>query len=123
MEFDYQAPWYHGSPLKLSILHKGSTITQKRDLARIFSHKPTIVCISDDGQAKNNGIAYGNLYFILDEIRPEDIIPHPYTTMSVGDEWLTTRELRLQFLCATEPMSSEQLKDEDYAIIKAKSSE
>jgi hypothetical protein len=46
MEVDPAQIWYHGSPLELTTLHEGSTITQKRELARIFSHKPTRVSVS-----------------------------------------------------------------------------
>jgi hypothetical protein len=38
MEWDYNKAWYHGSPLELKILRKGSTITQDRELAMAFSH-------------------------------------------------------------------------------------
>jgi hypothetical protein len=123
MKFDLKQSWYHGSPLELSILRTGSTITQKRELARIFSHKPTIVSIFDDGQIKHNGTASGYLYIITDEISSEDVIPHPQTTMSEGDEWLTTRELRLKLLSMTDLVSSELLTDDDYAMLKEKLSQ
>ena len=123
MKFDFKQSWYHGSPLELSILRTGSTITQKRELARIFSHKLTIVSIFDDGQIKHNGTASGYLYIITDEISSEDVIPHPQTTMSEGDEWLTTRELRLKLLSMTDLVSSELLTDDDYAMLKEKLSQ
>src|SRR5829696_8184901 len=89
MEFNPVSTWFHGSPLKLHILRMGSTITQKRDLARIFSHKPTIVSISNDGQVKHNGTARGYLYIVMGEIQVQDVAPHPQTTMAAEDEWLT----------------------------------
>ena len=112
-------PWYHGSPLDLAVLRAGSTITQRRDLARIFSHKPTIVSISDDGQIKHNGTIPGYLYTIAEVIEPGDVILHPRTTMGPGDEWLTTRELRLQRLCATASAPEDQLTDEELSAIQA----
>lgn len=120
MKFDPKQTWYHGSPLELSTLRSGSTITQKRELARIFSHKPTIVSLSDDGQIKHNGTVPGYLYFITDEINPEDVLPHPQSTMSDGDEWITTRELRLQLFCTTEVVPSEQLTENDYTMLQDK---
>jgi hypothetical protein len=117
MDFDPTQTWYHGSPLELATLHEGSTITQKRDLARIFSHKPTLVSVSDDGRVKHNGTTPGYLYTVADEIQLKDVVPHPHTTMSPGDEWLTTRELRLRLLCSTEPMPEEQLTDEERAAL------
>ena len=74
--------------------------------------------MSDDGQIKHNGTLPGYLYVITEKIHPEDVIPHPQTTMGPGDEWLTTRELHLQFLCTTEPLSGELLTDDDYAWLK-----
>lgn len=117
MEFDPNHSWYHGSPHKLISLREGSTITQKRELARIFSHKPAIVSVSDDGQIKHNGTQLGYLYAIEDKIQPEDVVPHPQTTMEVGDEWLTTRELRLKLLCTTEPVSGELLSGKDITAL------
>ncbi len=118
MDFDPDQPWYHGSPLKLTALREGSTITQKRDLARIFSHKPTIVSISDDGQIKHNGTMPGYLYTISEDVGPGDGIPHPRTTMSPGYEWLTTRELRVQLLCAAELAPEDQLTDDELSAIE-----
>ena len=111
-------PWYHGSPLELTTLRHGSTITQNRDLARIFSHKPTLVCVFDDGQIKHNGTANGYLYTVAEEIEPGDVTPHPYTTMAAGDEWLTTREMRLQLIVLIALVPEEQLTDGDIADLK-----
>lgn len=123
MDFDPAQTWYHGSPLKLTMLHEGNTITQKRELARIFSHKPTLVSVSDDGQIKHNGTAPGYLYAIEDEIQLKDVVPHPRTTMPPGDEWLTTRALGLRLLCTTEPVSEEQLTDEEWAALQRRLAE
>ena len=110
--------WYHGSPLKLTILRQGSTITQNPDLARAFSHKPTILCITDDGCIQHNGAAPGLLYQIDEEIRPGDVEPHPRTTMDPGLEWLTTRDLRLSLIGPVEPTDSELLTEEDIAALR-----
>ena len=105
--------WYHGSPVGLTVLREGSTITRKRDLARVFSHKPATVCVADDGRISHNGVLPGFLYAIAEVVQPEDVKPHPRTTMAPGDEWLTTRELRVRLLSATAVMSGEQLTDAD----------
>ena len=47
--------WFHGSPLALTVLRKGSTITQDRRLAEVFSHKPAFVSVDDDGTIKHDG--------------------------------------------------------------------
>jgi hypothetical protein len=86
-------PWFHGSPFELDSLRVGSTITQDRHLAEVFSHKPTLVSAEDDGSIRHNGIAPGYLYLVAESLQPSDVIPHPRTTMPPGWEWLTTREL------------------------------
>ena len=39
---DYDRVWYHGSPQQLAFIRAGSTVTQGRRLAEIFSHKPAV---------------------------------------------------------------------------------
>lgn len=108
---DYNQPWYHGSPFALTMLRVGSTITQRCDLARIFSHKPSIVSIADDGRVKHNGTQPGYLYLIDEAVAPEDVEAHPRTTMGPGDEWLTHRELRVRLLGVVEPRPAELLTE------------
>jgi hypothetical protein len=63
--WDFTKPWYHGSPKVLDVLRAGSIITQDRELARVFSHKPTLVSVDDAGemrQIKHNGTEAGFLY-------------------------------------------------------------
>jgi len=112
LDWDHSKPWYHGSPLKLKVLRKGSTITQDRDLARIFSHKPTIVSISDRGM-KHDGSTPGFLYQIAEEIREGDIYPHPRSSMEEGKEWLTARELRVELIDLTQVAEEEKLLDKE----------
>ncbi len=115
---DYTQPWYHGSPFELTTLRVGSTITQRRDLARIFSHKPMIVCIEDDGRIRHSGTQPGYLYVIDEAIAPEDVEAHPRTTMGPGDEWLTHRELRVRLLGVVEPQAEERLTSDELADLK-----
>jgi hypothetical protein len=88
-------PWFHGSPLELTSLRSGSTITQHRRLAEVFSHKPATVCAEDDGSIRHNGTAVGYLHLIAEPLQAVDVTPHPRTTMEPGWEWLTKRELPL----------------------------
>ena len=112
------AVWYHGTPYELTSIREGSTITRDRDLARVFSHKPTIVCTLDDGRIKHTGTQPGYLYVIDEVVQSEDVIPHPRTTMDAGSEWLTTRELRLRLLCPTIPVPGELLSDDELAELR-----
>jgi hypothetical protein len=118
MNFEHSLPWYHGSPSELTSIRAGSTITQKIELARIFSHKPTIVSVSDDGQIKHNGTTLGYLYVVAEEVRQNDVSPHPLSTMAPGDEWLTKRDMRVQFLNLVEILPEEQLSPADIAALQ-----
>lgn len=116
--------WYHGSPLKLTVLRAGSTITQWRDLARVFSHKPAVVSVSDgdpaegERQIRHNGARPGYLYVIDEPVGPDDVQPHPRTTMAPGDEWLTNRDLRLRCIAETAVQAEEFLSDEEIEALR-----
>ena len=110
--------WYHGSPLQLTVLRAGSTITRNRDLARVFSHKPPLVSIGDDGTLQHTGTTPGYLYRIDEPLGPGDVTPHPRTTMPAGLEWLTRRELRLALIGPTEVREKEFLTEEQVAELR-----
>jgi hypothetical protein len=118
MDFDPSRPWYHGSPSQLTSIRAGSTITQRRELARIFSHKPTIVSVADDGRIQHNGSLVGYLHVIAEEVGSDDVAPHPETTMGPGDEWLTKRDLRVRLLSLVEVLPEEQLSAADLAALQ-----
>lgn len=67
---------------------------------------------------KHNGILPGYLYVIAEEIQAGDVIPHPRTTMQLGDEWLTRCELPVKLLCTTSLVPGEMLSDEEIASIR-----
>ena len=115
---DYTQSWYHGSPFALTVLRVGSTITQRRELARIFSHKPPIVSIDDDGSIKHNGTQPGFLYIIDEDVQPSDVTPHPRTTMGPGDEWLTSRALRVRLIDTTQPRPEEFLTEVEITALR-----
>jgi hypothetical protein len=107
---DPAAPWFHGSPEALSELRPGSTITQDRDLARVFSHRPTLVGDgrAEGGALRHNGRRPGWLYTLAEPLRPGDLAAVPGSTLQ-GKEWHTTRPLRVALLEATAPLSAELL--------------
>lgn len=117
MEWDYTKPWYHGSPQRLTYLRSGSTVTQERDLARVFSHKPALVeCFTDDGgrcRMKHSSTQAGFLYRVAEAILPEDVYPHPRTSMEPGQEWLTNRELRVELISTTDVVPEELFTQEE----------
>jgi hypothetical protein len=109
--------WYHGSPLELLRLRKGSTITQNRTLAEIFSHKPTLVSVEDDGRIRHNGVLPGYLYAIDEQVNSEDVIQHPRTSMAPGEEWLTRRPLRLRLLSKIQLSEEERMSEDESAML------
>jgi hypothetical protein len=110
---DRTSMWYHGSPCELTVLRKGSTITQDRRLAEVFSHRPTWVSVLDDGSIKHDGTMPGFLYCVSEDIQPEDVVPHPRSTMERGKEWLTNGELRVSLIGPTQMATDERLTEED----------
>ncbi|PQP82709.1 hypothetical protein C0Q44_15000 [Paenibacillus sp. PCH8] len=112
-EWDYSKPWFHGSPMLLNELLVGSTITQDRELARIFSHKPSIVAFDENGTRLHNGKLCGYIYIIDEEITSEDVYPHPATTMNPGEEWLIKRGLKVRKIDETKTRAEEQLSEEE----------
>jgi hypothetical protein len=104
--------WFHGSPLELDSLAAGSTITRDRDVARVFSHRPTLVSRDDDLRIQHNGDAQGILYEV-EGVSDDDVYPHPRTTMDPGVEWLTNRDLPLRRLEATVLRAEELLTESD----------
>ena len=93
-------PWYHGSDTVFSDLRPDSTITQWRELAEAFSHKPTCLSYDDDGTISHNGTAKGYLYVIDEPIAVgPDVYQHPRTVMDENAEFLTARPLKVRLVC------------------------
>lgn len=127
--WDFSLPWFHGSPFTLALLRPGSTITQDQDLARVFSHKPQIVAIEDNAgefafgipRLRRNGIKPGLLDAIAEPVGPQDVYPHPHSSMSPGLEWLINRPLRLCLLSTVTIRMEEFLSEADIAALPQRS--
>ncbi len=117
-DWNYSLPWYHGSQQVLTTLCVGSSITQNRNVARIFSHRPVTVSREDDGTFKHNGTAYGYLYLIDEAIKPEDVYPHPHPINASRWEWLTTRAIRVRLLERPDLRAEEQITEEYLAELR-----
>jgi hypothetical protein len=115
---DTGQPWYHGSDRTLSELRQGSSITQKRPVARVFSHRPAIVSQLADGSIKHDGSTPGYLYIVDEPVHPLDVYPHPHPINESRWEWLTTRPLRVKPLERTEVQPDERLTDEELAELR-----
>jgi hypothetical protein len=101
-------PWFHGSPYELVELRPKSTVTQDRDLAKVFSHRPSLVSDSRDGGGRltHNGRREGWLYVVDEPVREADIAPVPGSTMP-GKEWHITRPLRVRLIERTTVLPDE----------------
>ncbi len=111
--------WYHGSPLQLTVLRQGSTITPHRHLAEVFSHKPTLVCWNDDGSLQHNGALAGFLYRVAGAVDEGDVLPHPRSAMPAGAEWLITRDLPLELLWPVPVIAQEVLTEQQVERLRA----
>ncbi|MBY9079723.1 hypothetical protein [Paenibacillus sp. CGMCC 1.18879] len=112
--------WYHGSSTRLTELRVGSTITKQYNLACIFSHKPSIVSIDDEGIIKHNGWENGLLYIVDETIDLEhDVEPHPRSAMVERMEWLTQRTLKIKLLEETgQPNIDDLLTTEEINVLR-----
>ena len=91
--------WYHGSDVLFSELRTNSTITQWKELAEAFSHRPSILEYNDNGVISHNGVEKGYLYIIDEPVDIQnDIYRHPRTAMDENAEFLTKRPLRVKII-------------------------
>ena len=122
-DFDYTLTWYHGSRQKLTTLRVGSSIAQNRNVAKGFSHNPSLLTQSEGGTVKHDGVTPGYLYTVADEIGPDDVYPHPHPVNVTRWEWLTNRELKLELIERTIVTNAERLTDQEITEIKRKQAE
>ncbi len=108
-----QVTWFHGSPLKLETLRKGSPITRNEKLAQVFSTRPGIVSASYDGTIKHNGKSKGRVYKVADRVTSDDIYEHPGSSMNKGWECLTKKEFKLEFLYEVSPSPEDVLSESE----------
>ena len=120
--WDSTLDWFHGSPRRLESIRAGSTITQDKNLARVFSHNPSLVVQdledTDERQLRHSGDEPGYLYRVSEAVGPDDVYPHPTTTMGPGQEWLTRRDLRVEVLSDTHVVEDERLTATEIADLE-----
>lgn len=121
-DWDYSRTRYHGSQQELTRLRSGSSITQSANLAKAFSHRPSLLSMSDDS-LKHDGVTSGYLHIVAEEIAPEDVHPHPHPVHAARWEWLTRRELRLELIERTTVTEGESLTAEEIAELRRKQEE
>lgn len=94
--------YYHGSPVVMELLTKGSSITRNKTLAEAFSHKPSKLEVTSDGQIHHNGLLKGYLYQVDECFSPEEIYIHEACQEEDPWEWVTTRDLKLKLIGITD---------------------
>jgi hypothetical protein len=119
-DWDSTGPWYHGSQQVLDALAEGSSITRNRELARAFSHRPSLVSTSDAGTVKHNGTTPGYLHLVSEDLDPGDIYPHPHPANARRQEWLISRQVKVTLLEPTAVRDSDALSEEDLEDIREK---
>lgn len=96
---DPDGTWYHGSDRIFDPLAAGSTITQWRELACAFSHKPKYLFYTRKGKIYHSGRKRGFLYVVDEPVAiGRDIHPHPRTTMDQDVEYVTDCPLRVRMI-------------------------
>ncbi|HRW09203.1 MAG TPA: hypothetical protein P5121_29055 [Caldilineaceae bacterium] len=118
--WNYNLPWYHGSQQELTILRVGSSVTQDRDIARIFSHRPGISTVEDDGTHKHNGTTLGYLHIVDEPITAADVEPYPHPINASKWEWLTKRVIKVRLIEQPALRAAELLTEEDLAVLRAR---
>ena len=99
LTIDPEGTWYHGSNKIFTELRENSTVTQWRELAEAFSHRPTSLSYDDDGRIIHNGTEKGYLYIIDEPVTVgTDVYQHPRTTMDANAEFLTKRPLKVKMI-------------------------
>lgn len=119
-KYDFSGPWYHGSDRLLTTLRTGSSITKVKSVAKAFSHQPSLVRWSNVNRIRHDGVAPGYLYLVADAVGPDDVRPHPHPVNVDRWEWLTERELKLEFIERTVVTAGERLTDEEIAALRRK---
>lgn len=112
IEINEDGIWYHGSNKVFEELEAGSTITQWKELAEAFSHKPPMLCYEDNKTILHNGKEAGYLYCIDEPVKiGVDIYQHPRTTMDSNAEFLTKRVLKVKLLKQLDAPEDNEVND------------
>ena len=100
LKIDPNGIWYHGSNMIFTELREGSTVTQWKELAEAFSHRPNRLSYNDNGVIFHDGKEKGYLYILDEPITVDiDVYQHPRTVMDKNAEFLTKRTLKVKLLC------------------------
>ena len=102
-------------PAEARRLRARSSITQNRDVAKAFSHRPSLMSMSqseagETWSVRHDGVTPGYLYVVAEEIGSGDARPHPHPVNVSRWEWLTNRDMELRFIEETRVMDGQNLR-------------
>ena len=78
---------------------------------------------SEEWSVRHDGSTPGYLYAVGEEILAGDVCPHPHPVNASRWEWLTNRDLKLQFIEETPVTDGDRLTDEEIAEMRRKQRE
>ena len=117
--WDYSRPWYHGSPdAQLKELCADSAITQNESVARVFSHKPSLVSGSGSHVRHDGKVDPAYLYRIAEELGPADVYRADFAGNQEHFEWHIKRPVKLEFVRQTQIDPAELLSAEDIEALR-----
>lgn len=106
--------WYYGSPHVLTVVRRGSIVTQWADLAIVLSLRPKFMTLSEDGQrVLHNGRGRGYLYEIIDPVNVDKDLEVVDSALGEGLEWRALKPFHLRFLCNAEPYKEDVLTSQE----------
>ena len=92
------------------MLRKGSWVTQFKELAKAFSHRPSLISFGDDSQTvKHNGQQPGFLYIVSEEVGPDDV---SYLRDTAQTHWQTQYDLQVSLVAELPVDDPPQLSQE-----------
>lgn len=118
--YDCNRTWYHGSQLgDLRELSAGSAVSPSRDVARAFSHRPTLV--SAGHRVRHDGRVGGFLYRVSEPLRAEDLDCPEFAGNEDRVEWHVQRPVRVELLEPTRIKPEDLLSDEEIGDLRRRS--
>jgi hypothetical protein len=88
-------------------------VTQFKELAKAFSHKPTLISFGDDNQTvKHDGQQPGFLYVLSEPVGPDTVSYLPHTALT---HWQTQCDLQVRLVSKLPADDPPQLSAEEIA--------